>query len=119
MLKVSNDINLIEPVPLVRLMLLLMIKLHPDTTGYSLINYINQFSKNTVLLRTGTVYNELRKMEKSNFTVSSLDDGNRKKRCYKITKEGEIELNRLISIVKTKKAMLLDPLVETFDKIDK
>lgn len=111
--------NYLEPVPLVRVILLYFIKINPATTGYTLINLINDFSQNTVELRTGTAYNELRKMEKLKFVSSQQDDSKRKKRSYFITEEGNAELERLMQNIESRVNLVLLPLLHAYKDTEK
>ena len=67
--------NLIEPLPMVRVLLLHMIEQNPKISGYSLINKISEFSNSKVELRTGTVYNELRKLLPKKNTIVKTPNG--------------------------------------------
>ena len=106
--------NLMEPLPMVRVMLLYMIERNPEVSGYSLITLIAEFSGDMVELRTGTVYNELRKLEKNGFLVSTQEKTSRKRREYTITKNGTKELHRLMSIVRKKVENILEPLTKSY-----
>ena len=106
--------NLIEPLPMVRVLLLHMIEMNPKVSGYSLISLISEFSNKMVELRTGTVYNELRKLEKNGFLISTQQETSRKIREYTITKSGSEELNNLMSIVKKKIDGILRPLLNSY-----
>ena len=106
--------NLIEPLPMVRVLLLHMIEQNPKISGYSLINKISEFSNSKVELRTGTVYNELRKLEKNGSLVSTQEETSRKIREYTITKEGSEELAYLMSIVNKKIKDILQPLLSSY-----
>lgn len=106
--------NLIEPLPMVRVLLLHMIELNPKISGYSLINKISEFSNNMVELRTGTVYNELRKLEKNGSLISTQEKTSRKIREYTITESGSEELANLMSIVNNKIQDILQPLLRSY-----
>ncbi len=106
--------NIIEPLPMVRVLLLHMIEMNPKVSGYSLISLISEFSNKMVELRTGTVYNELRKLEKNGFLSSTQQETSRKIREYTITKSGSKELKYLMSIVKTKIDGILRPLLNSY-----
>lgn len=106
--------NLIEPLPMVRVLLLHMIEKNPKVSGYSLINLISEFSNNMVELRTGTVYNELRKLEKNGYLISTQEETSRKIREYTITETGSKELAYLMSIVKKKIDDILQPLLSSY-----
>ena len=110
----NPDGNLIEPLPMVRVMLLYMIENNPEVSGYSLINLIAEFSDNRVELRTGTVYNELRKLEGNGFLTSIQEQTSRKIRQYTITDIGQEELHRLMTIVKQKVENILQPLTKSY-----
>ncbi len=108
--------NLLEPIPIVRALFLLLIKKYPKSTGYDLMNYVEKITNGKIKLQTGTVYGELRRLEKSKLLVSNLSTKGRKKRCYEITDEGLKELDSLIRAIKFRIKNLLEPLVEFYDK---
>ncbi len=104
--------NVMEPLPMVRVLLLHTINKNPKVSGYSIINLINEFTASRVELRTGTVYNELRKLEKNGLLESTQQTTSRKVRLYTISNPGLEELKRLINIIKIKIDILLQPLID-------
>jgi len=109
--------NLLEPIPIVRALFLLLIKKYPNSTGYDLMSYVSEFTHGKIKLQTGTVYGELRRLEKSKLLVSKLTTEGRKKRCYEITDAGKEELACLIRAIRFRIDNLLEPLIKLYDEI--
>lgn len=110
-MKQDEKVNLIEPLPLVGTLLLAMIHQYPKSTGYQLIKLIAEFTNNTITLRTGTAYPELRRMEDKNLVESCLLKDKRQKRQYLITDLGRHELHRRIGIAILKVKRVILPLI--------
>ncbi len=107
-----RDVNLLEPIPLVRLLLLVFIKKRPESSGYDLMNTIDEFSNGLVTLKSGTVYSELRRMEKEGLLKSTREQIGRKRRLYQITADGISELEELSSQVSLRVNKILRPLLD-------
>ena len=103
--------KLLEPIPLVRILFLLLIKKNPSCTGYNLIRLVSEFTDGVLNLRSGTVYNELRKMEKVGLLQSELDETGRRLRKYQITRKGIQEMQRLTQQIKIRTETLLLPIL--------
>ena len=107
-----TNLNDLEPVPLVRALLLAHIRKSPEISGYNLMKAIAEFTNGAIELSSGTVYTELRRLEKSNKLSSSRETTGRKRRVYSLTEQGEIELLDLVNQIKKRIEIVLNPLVE-------
>lgn len=108
--------TMLESIPLVRLLFLIFIKKNPNVTGYELMNLVADFSNNLIILKTGTTYTELRKLEKLGFVSSTMVLTGRKQRKYIISSDGvDFIVNNLVQ-VKSRINNLLLPLIHLFEK---
>jgi DNA-binding PadR family transcriptional regulator len=107
-----TNLNDLEPVPLVRALLLALIRKTPGVSGYDLMKAVSEFTKGAIELSSGTVYTELRRLEKNNKLSSSRETTGRKRRVYSLTKQGEKELLHLIDQIKKRVEIVLNPLME-------
>ena len=111
----KGDTKALEPLPIVRALFLALLKKYPGSSGYFMNKKIKDIFNETVVLRSGTVYNELRKMEKMGLVRSLLEEKKRKVRKYSLTEKGEKELSRLKKMIKTRVEEILVPLIEFMD----
>ncbi len=113
----STRENILEPVPVVRTLLLFLLKRNPNSSGYKLINLVKEFTADQISLKTGTLYPELKKMVEEGILIQDEHvTGKRIAYLYCLTNKGDEELLRLITAIKTKKDVLLDPLIKEYSK---
>ncbi|MHA1398247.1 MAG: PadR family transcriptional regulator [Candidatus Heimdallarchaeaceae archaeon] len=116
MTKLTNE-NILDPLPIVRTLLLFLLKRNPNSSGYQLINLVKEFTKDQISLKTGTLYPELNKMAEEGILVQKEQvTGKRIAHLYSLTNQGEQELHRLITAIKRKKEVLLEPLIKEYFK---
>lgn len=106
----------LEPLPIVRVLLLAFIKLHPQSTGYDLMGLISGFTEGLVDLKSGTVYTELRRLEKQGLVESVQESAGRKRRSYVISKMGRAELEQLTQQVAMRVNRVLLPLLSLIEQ---
>ncbi|MCK4971906.1 MAG: PadR family transcriptional regulator [Candidatus Heimdallarchaeota archaeon] len=105
--------NILEPVPIVRTLLLFLLKDNPKTSGYKLMNLVKEFTGDRVNLKTGTLYPELKKMAEEGILIQEEHiTGKRIAYLYSLNEKGEKELKKLIIAIKIKKEVLLDRLIK-------
>ncbi|TFG10701.1 hypothetical protein EU538_01220, partial [Candidatus Thorarchaeota archaeon] len=59
----GEEYSPLEPLPIVRVLLLLLIRDNPGSTGYDLIGLTDDLTGGRAVLQSGTVYGELRRLE--------------------------------------------------------
>ena len=111
MFEIANSEDL-EPVPVVSVLLLALIRKSPESSGYDLMKAISDFTKGTINLSSGTVYTTLRRLEKNGSVNSSRELSGRRRRAYTITKQGESELFQLVAQIENRAEVLLNPLIK-------
>ncbi|TFG34871.1 PadR family transcriptional regulator [Candidatus Thorarchaeota archaeon] len=102
----------LEPVPLVRALLLALLKERPKSTGYDLMKGVEDVSQRTVSISSGTTYAELRRLERLKFVTSERDKTGRRRREYILTDSGRIELENLVTIIESRIELILKPLIQ-------
>jgi DNA-binding PadR family transcriptional regulator len=70
-----------------------------------------EFTNNAIELSSGTIYSELRRLEQQGFLESKRESTGRRRRTYRVTQKGTEELKNLKDQIKTRIAVLLQPLV--------
>jgi poly-beta-hydroxybutyrate-responsive repressor len=87
------------------------------TYGYELIKSIENISNGKHIVKPGTMYTTLRRMEKEGIIKSTWEDNNSgpKSRVYKITKKGENYLKSWLEFVIERKKMI-DKMVDFYKK---
>ncbi len=111
MFKITNSEDL-EPVPVVRVLLLALIRKSPESSGYDLMKAISGFTNGKINLSSGTVYSTLRRLEKTGSVNSSREITGRRRRAYTITKQGESDLLQLVAQIEKRVEVLLNPLIK-------
>lgn len=111
MFEITNPEDL-EPVPVVRVLLLALIRTSPESSGYDLMKGVSDFTNGTIELKSGTVYTELRRLEKNGSVESSRENTGRRRRAYTITKQGENDLLQLANQIEKRVEVLLNPLIK-------
>ena len=111
MFEITNSEDL-EPVPIVRVLLLALIRKSPESSGYDLMKAITDFTNGSINLSSGTVYTTLRRLEKNGSVNSSRESIGRRRRAYKITKQGEIDLFQLVAQIEKRVEVLLNPIIK-------
>ncbi len=107
-----DRVNLLEPLPLVRIICLAYILEHPNSTGYDIMKYYDNHSNGLVDIKSGTIYPELRLLEKQKQLSSEVKKRRgRKSRVYIITGAGKDFLQNQVEIIRLKQKYILNPLV--------
>jgi DNA-binding PadR family transcriptional regulator len=106
--------NLLESLPLIKILLLVIMTHYPNATGYEMMSYIQKHTNNVINPKSGTIYSELRKLESDKLVKSILYENGRKKRRYQITKKGEVNLNQLIQNVNLKVEKIIFPIISLY-----
>lgn len=105
-------VNLLEPLPLVRIICLAYILEHPNSTGYDIIKYYANYSNGLVDIKSGTLYPELRLLDKQKKLSSEVQiRRGRKSRLYTITDTGKGFLQNQVEIIRLKQKYILNPLI--------
>ena len=105
--------NILESVPIVRTLLLFLLRDNPKSSGYKLTKLVSEFTDNRISLKTGTLYPELKRMVEEGILVQEEQvTGKRIAYLYCINELGEKELKKLIRAIKIKKEVLLDRLIK-------
>ena len=107
--------KILSPIPIIRALFLALILKNPEITGYEILQIIPEVINSSLKVKTGTVYTELRNLEKLDFVESSQLQKGRKKRQYKLTPAGLEELRSINSQMKIRIKFLLEPLIEFVD----
>jgi DNA-binding PadR family transcriptional regulator len=107
-----QNVDDLEPVPLVRVLLLALLHKYPESSGYDMMKTITEFTNNALELSSGTIYSELRRLEQQGLLESKRESTGRRRRAYLVTQKGTEELKNLKNQIKTRMAVLLGPLVD-------
>ena len=107
--------KILRPLPIIRALFLALIMRNPRITGYEILQIVPEAINVSMKVKTGTVYTELRKLEKVGLVKSIQASEGRRKRQYEITAKGFIELKNLNIQIKTRIQSLLEPLLELID----
>jgi len=103
----------LSPLPLTRVIILTLISKFPNITGYTLMKKkVPENLHPDILLKTGTVYSELRNLEHSGKLTSEQDETGRKERRYAITKLGQQELAQLSKQIQNRRDFVIGPLLK-------
>ena len=104
--------KILRPLPIIRALFLALILKNPQITGYEILQIVPETINTSLRVKTGTVYTELRKLEKASLVKSIQASEGRKRRHYEITENGLVELNELNLQIKNRIHSLLEPLLE-------
>ena len=107
--------KILSPIPIIRALFLALILKNPGITGYEIIQIVPEVIKSPLNVKTGTVYTELRNLEKLGFVESSQMEKGRKRRQYKLTSSGLEEMRSINLQIKTRIKLLLEPLIDFID----
>ncbi|WP_346929964.1 PadR family transcriptional regulator [Clostridium sp.] len=79
------------------ILILSIIKSNDYIYGYNIMKLVNTAAGDNFELQTGTLYIALKRLEKQKLITSKVIEGDNgiKRRHYLITKEGEVQLNKL------------------------
>jgi len=113
------DRSPLEPLPLVRALLLASIWHNPDSTGYDLMGIVSEFTDKRVELKSGTIYAELRALEKEGLAQSVREKTGRRRRSYRVTGEGRENLIQLAEEVRFRTEHILSPLLSRVNSLKK
>ena len=84
-----------------QILLLGVIQKYSGLSGYQIIKKIKNITDNTILLKAGTIYPQLDKLEKQDLVKQDIESVSEsthmKKATYTITKKGSRELQLMIS----------------------
>ncbi len=109
----TSNGNILESVPIVRTLILFLLRDNPKSSGYKLINLVKEFTDGRIELKTGTLYPELKRMVEENILIQEEQiTGKRVAYLYCLNDKGEKELKKLIRAIKIKKKFLLDRLIK-------
>ena len=104
--------KILRPLPIIRALFLALILKNPQITGYKILQIVPEVINTSLKLKTGTVYTELRKLEKAGLVQSTQVSEGRKRRHYIITSSGLKELKDLNKQINSRIHTLLEPLLE-------
>lgn len=104
--------NPLEPLPIVRAMILAYLKHHPQSSGYDLMKIISDSTGRQVDLQTGTMYSELRRLESMHLVSSIREESGRKRRIYTITVDGVAHLEKLATQMQARMTTIINPLLD-------
>ncbi len=107
----------LEPLPLVRALLLVSIWQNPDSTGYDLMGIVSEFTDEQVELKSGTIYAELRALEREELVQSVREKTGRRRRSYRITEEGRENLMQLTEEIRFRTEYILGPLLSQVNSL--
>ena len=113
--KTTEKQTILRPLPIIRALFLSLITRNPRITGYKIQKIVPEAINASMEVKTGTVYTELRKLEKLGLVKSTQASGGRRRRQYEITAKGLVELKELNTQIKTRIHSLLEPLLELID----
>ncbi|MBD3159136.1 MAG: hypothetical protein GF309_10145 [Candidatus Lokiarchaeota archaeon] len=103
--------NSLDPLPLVRAILLSEIWKNPKSSGYDLMKLSSELTGFNVEMQSGTVYGELRAMEEMDLVTSEQEDSGRRRREYKITSKGKRYVEDLQQQIRGRVNDVLEPLL--------
>ncbi len=97
--------------------LILRVVCEKQTHGYDLIKSIEELSQGKHVIKSGTMYTTLRRMEKENLLKSDWKESKSgpNSRVYKITKKGKEYLKNWLEMVIERKKMM-DKMTEFYKK---
>lgn len=104
--------NILEPLPIMHALFLSFINQYPALTGYELIKTMARRSNQHVILKSGSVYSVLRKLEELKFVESEQEQEGRRKRKYSLTGTGKEELTRLRKLIRLRTKYILDLIIQ-------
>ncbi len=107
--------KILRPLPIIRALFLALILKNPQITGYEIRQIVPKAINTSLEVKTGTIYTELRKLERADLVKSIQMSEGRKLRHYEITEKGIKELNELNQQIKDRIHTLLEPLLELID----
>ena len=107
-----------EPVPLTRAIFLALICKTPNITGYELMNLVPKIMNNRIRFKSGTLYSELRRLEKMELVYSEQSTTGRKQRKYEITTAGKGTLKNISNKIKDRVQFILNPLISIIDSLE-
>ena len=107
-----------DPVPLTRAIFLALICKTPNITGYELMNLVPEIMNNRIRFKSGTLYSELRRLEKMGLVSSEQSSTGRKQRKYEITPTGKETLKIISNQIKDRIQFILNPLISIIDSLE-
>ncbi|MFO7836609.1 MAG: PadR family transcriptional regulator [Candidatus Thorarchaeota archaeon] len=113
----SEPTDSLDPLPLVRAILLSEIWANPGSSGYDLMKLSSELIDSYVPIQSGTVYGELRNMQKEELVISKQEDSGRRRREYRITERGKKTLERLYTQIKSRVEYVLTPLLSLIQSL--
>jgi DNA-binding PadR family transcriptional regulator len=88
---------------------------NPRITGYDILHMTPETIHASIEMKTGTVYTELRRLEKFGFVRSIQSKEGRKSRHYEITTSGVQEIKALNVQIQNRINNLIMPLLELIE----
>lgn len=116
-IKDSESLASFEPLPLVRAILLSEIWANPESSGYELMELSSDLTKSYIDVQSGTVYAELRGMEEKGLVTSKQEESGRRRREYRITKNGKVYLKGLQRQIRARVENVLRPLLSLMESL--
>jgi DNA-binding PadR family transcriptional regulator len=107
----TTSINTLDPLPIVRALLLAQLYVHPHSSGYDLMHLVRTMTKGKVILKSGTVYPVLQHSEQDGLVTSTQEKERRKRRSYQLTAKGERELHQIKQQIQFRTQNILQPLL--------
>ncbi|MHA1819579.1 MAG: PadR family transcriptional regulator [Promethearchaeota archaeon] len=107
-----------EPVPLMNTLFLAIIQKHPGITGYEIPKHIVEIIKLDIPIKSGSLYTQLRRLEKAKLVSSVQEPKGRRLRRYTITSLGEKELQLNRNRIEFRVEYILKPLIDYLKKIN-
>lgn len=114
----TTSVNPLEPLPIVRALLLAQLHVHPNSSGYDLMRLVNTMTKGIVILKSGTVYPVLQQSEKDGLVISTQEKERRKRRSYQLTTKGEQELHQIKQQIQFRTQYVLQPLLTILKELN-
>lgn len=97
--------------------LILRVACEKPMHGYGMIKRIEELSEGRHVIKTGTMYTTLRRMEKEGLVESGWEKGDSgpDKRIYEITEQGRAHLKNWLEMIKERKKMM-EKMVRFYEK---
>ena len=111
----TSTVNPLEPLPMVRALLLALLRANPGSSGYDLMKLVRHSTHEVVELKSGTVYPELKRLERDGLVTSKQEGERRKRRSYQLTEMGTKELKQLLHQIQFRIKNILQPLIRIIE----
>ena len=111
----KNDKITLEPIPITKILFLALLKKHPNSSGYDLMQKVNELTENRIQIQSGSIYPTLRELEKMDFVNSNQLTTGRKRRLYTLNEKGRKQLTMLGGIMKDRMKFIIHPLLKLIE----